>query len=225
MKNEFSEPSATTNVLFIERFPLLYFALDSVIKDKFPSFRTFVSSSDDALKEGGDFSCDIIVVGIIHEDDFEQNIRFLKKITRVSPKSKILFCEIGTPVYNHVPDYIREGLFGYVSFTSSLTELINCFNNLNAGIRYVNPEVLTWFVTKNKTQRVVPSHQVIPVGKPLLTERELDIAEQLLSGKRVSLIASESNRGISTISTIKKNILRKTNTNNLMELRSLMQSK
>lgn len=109
------------------------------------------------------------------------------------------------------PAVVREALkstiSGFLFKNISKAELKNALQKINMGLIYISPEITTQLVSARQNQT-----------NASLTEREMDVLEQIINEQPNKNIADKLRISERTVETHRKNIFRKTNTTNLVGL-------
>lgn len=109
------------------------------------------------------------------------------------------------------PAVVREALkstiSGFLFKNISKAELKNALQKINTGLIYISPEITTQLVSARQNQT-----------NASLTEREMDVLEQIINEQPNKNIADKLRISERTVETHRKNIFRKTNTTNLVGL-------
>lgn len=153
-----------------------------------------------------------IKVGNSPYNTMVKNIRKLKSSNK-SCKIILYDYQLST---NYIIAFFGEKINAYLPDNFDESELSECLISIESKRLYINNQIASQLLT------IKPLHG----GKKniRLTATETKVADFLVQGMRPSLIAKELDRKISTISTIKSNIFRKTNVNNIIDLRAVMDS-
>ena len=138
----------------------------------------------------------------------------IKKLRLLQETSKIVLYGYQQPILNII-GFFQEKINGYLPDNFTDSELRECMTALAANRIYINMEIAIELMI---TPRPVRSKK-----KSVLTLTETKVANLLVRGLSPSRIAKEMDRKISTISTIKSNILRKTQVSNVIDLAQVMQ--
>ena len=138
----------------------------------------------------------------------------IKKLRSLQEISKIVLYGYQQPILNII-GFFQEKINGYLPENFTDSELRECMTALAANRIYINMEIAIELMI---TPRPVRSKK-----KSVLTLTETKVANLLVRGLSPSHIAKEMDRKISTISTIKSNILRKTQVSNVIDLAQVMQ--
>lgn len=142
------------------------------------------------------------------------NIRMVQEILNLQPEIKILvFSSYDEQIY--ALRYLEAGAMGYLNKSTSMLELRDALERLQEGKRYMSDSVRDQYIeilTKSKTE--------VNKNNPLLTlsDRETDVAKQLIKGYGVVDVAKAMELNPSTVSTYKSRIFKKLNIKNIPEL-------
>jgi len=142
------------------------------------------------------------------------NIRMVQEILNLQPEIKILvFSSYDKQIY--ALRYIEAGAMGYLNKSTSMLELRDALERLKEGKKYMSDSVRDQYIeilTKSKTE--------VNKKNPLLTlsDRETDVAKQLIKGYGVVDVAKAMDLNPSTVSTYKSRIFKKLNIKNIPEL-------
>lgn len=142
------------------------------------------------------------------------NIRMVQEILNLQPEIKILvFSSYDEQIY--ALRYLEAGAMGYLNKSTSMLELRDALERLKEGKRYMSDSVRDQYIeilTKSRTEANKKN--------PLLTlsDRETDVAKQLIKGYGVVDVAKAMELNPSTVSTYKSRIFKKLNIKNIPEL-------
>jgi DNA-binding NarL/FixJ family response regulator len=123
-------------------------------------------------------------------------------------------------VYDHTSNprtliaCLQKGINGYLSNKSATDELFSCIDLVLDGKRSFDNETLLDLVLKNEATNAPAKGK----HKLNLTPNETKIAGMLAEGLKISVIAKNLGKSISTISTIKANIFKKLHVENVISL-------
>jgi DNA-binding NarL/FixJ family response regulator len=161
-------------------------------------------------RQAGSSTCYMICVRNMSDNAIISNI---KKLRLLQETCKIVLYGYQQAILNII-GFFREKINGYLPDNFTDGELRECIAALAANRIYINMEIAIELMI---TPRPVRSRK-----KSVLTLTETKVANLLVRGLSPSHIAKEMDRKISTISTIKSNILRKTQVSNVIDLAHLM---
>jgi len=148
---------------------------------------------------------DIVIMDInmLHVSGVEAT----EEITRMLPSVKVL----GVSAFA-VPKYARQmilaGAKGYVTKNSSKEELINAIMQVHSGKKYICEEI------KELLSEEAFSEEKPAVSADALTDRELEVIEEIKRGLSSREIAMAMNISMKTVEVHRHNILKKLNMRN-----------
>ena len=204
------------NIVLIDKHPILRTGLAFFLKDHFNEATILESDSVTTFHESyRDQKPDLIILGI-SQDSTGNNLSFINIVKKKYPKASIVLYDEkpGTSMVFH---YLKAGIKGYLSKQNNLTELIDCISDVLKGRRYICNEVLEIILNGNFVEKNTSMDENMS-----LTSREYEIAQYLSQGMKTSLIAQTLGRKMSTISTIKTNIFKKLDVDNILKLREVL---
>ena len=137
------------------------------------------------------------------------SIELIGRIDSIKAGSQILIFSMN-PTVPFEKIYLKLGVKGYLTKTSSPDEIIKAIHMVVAGNTYRSPTKETDAITRGFTN---PFDSLSP--------REFEIMRYLLHGERLKEIYRQSRLAASTISTYKARIHNKLGTKNIMELIAL----
>lgn len=191
------------NILIYDKFPIVRNAIMYIIENNFPNTKITIAKSIE----------DIFLLGFKQEfnilfGDFDLEIRdidiLLKKIKFLNPKLKIIFF---SDKYSNLNSY-DQVLF--LNKNSSLKNILNFFEtNLNLSIN------------SEKSLKCSESNNKLIEQFSTLSNREIQCAILMLNGYSLIQISRILSLALTTISTYKTRILKKTDAKNLIELTML----
>jgi DNA-binding NarL/FixJ family response regulator len=156
---------------------------------------------------------DIVIMDInmLHVSGVEAT----EEITRTLPSVKV----IGVSAFA-VPKYARQmilaGAKGYVTKNSSKEELINAIMQVQSGKKYICEEI------KELLSEETFSEEKTTVNADSLTDRELEVIEEIKRGLSSREIAMSMNISMKTVEVHRHNILKKLNMRNSAALINFM---
>ena len=191
------------NILIYDKFPIVRNAIMYIIENNFPNTKITIAKSIE----------DIFLLGFKQEfnilfGDFDLEIRdidiLLKKIKFLNPKLKIIFF---SDKYSNLNSY-DQVLF--LNKNSSLKNIRDFFEiNLNLSIN------------SEKSLKCSESNNKLIEQFSTLSNREIQCAILMLNGYSLIQISRILSLALTTISTYKTRILKKTDAKNLIELTML----
>lgn len=199
-------------ILVIDKFPLIRIGLTIAIHNHFSNCEVEQFESFDVFQQSKiKFKPDLIIQGFPKERS--SNLKIIARVKAFYPK-------VGLIIYDEQPtsslliEYLQAGANAYLVKEGSIEELITCITDVAQGKRFINNEALIEAVlNKSFVLEGVALRQ-----KSFLTAHEYEIANYLREGMKTSWIAQKLGRKSSTISTIKANIFKKLEVDNIIKL-------
>jgi DNA-binding NarL/FixJ family response regulator len=199
----------------IEHYPIITRGLFSIIQEFMIDWEiTMASSIDDFPNVENNSDPDLIIYGV----EGCMNLIAIQNIISIQRRfagSRIILID-RQQNGEMLRLYFRNGVFGYLTSSSSPEEIKECILKVLAGFKYI-PMDLVQFLLNHEGRVNKPS-------KKALTIREREIVTLLLMGKGTTLIAHELGLKPSTVSTMKKNVFTKMNVSGILQLRSAMKN-
>lgn len=137
----------------------------------------------------------------------EDGLTLVRKVIRKYPDTKILVLSMHDEAHL-VKEILKEGIHGYLIKKDSHNELINAIYTIKSGKTYLSSDVNKILI------RGLNGHE----EQRLLTDREREILKLISREFTNRQIAEELFISERTVETHRKNIFRKTGTNNLVGL-------
>ncbi len=137
----------------------------------------------------------------------EDGLTLVRKVRRKYPKTKILVLSMHDEAHL-VKEILKEGIEGYLIKKDSHNELINAIYTIKSGKTYLSSDVNKILIKGLNGQE----------EQRLLTDREREILKLISREMTNKQIAEELFISERTVETHRKNIFRKTGTNNLVGL-------
>ena len=198
-------------ILIFDIFYVICIALQSIIKSKYPKYEVYITSDFKTLKELlNKNEYNILIIDIFNSEII--NTSCFKELKKKHPKMKnILFTENKNEII--LTKCMKDGIDIYLHKSSDEQKIINAIHLLIEVKKYFTKNV------KIKPQQNSNS-KIDKKNKQLLklSSREIQIASLILNGKNITSISEILNISKSTVSTFKKRIFLKTNSNNIIDL-------
>ena len=137
-------------------------------------------------------------------------LEVLKVIKTEKPDTKVLILSI-YPEDQYALRVLRAGAWGYLNKESAPEELISAVNKVASGKKYISEYLVEKFAEDASGDLEKPLHDS-------LTEREMEVMQQILKGKQLKEIADYLNISIKTVSTYKSRILTKLKVDNIVDI-------
>lgn len=214
------------NILLTNTFPALEPGLKSMLSQSRMGKVNILDTDLAAILKGGlNYGDDTTVFLVL-----DPSAVVFKKVQAVSlvrkklPACRIIVFEIDTKMNDeNIIQYIRAGASGFLNLESSAGDFADCLSEVREGRHYISFKVVDSIIRRLMDVTAEPDASgKNPKERIRLTNAEWEVAEFLMEGKSNSWISETTGRHRSTISTIKKRIMGKTKTTNILELRKLL---
>ena len=195
-----------TRILVAAPNGLLRYGLSSLLNEEFRAAVTETGSAEEALSMLGEGTWKLFVLDPALPEIGWQEI--LTKASSIQPHVPVL-------VFASHPDTqtarraLRIGAMGYVSKKAGLAELKFAIQTLLERNRYVSADALEPTDWRSAVEVSV---------QELLSQREFDVLQGLLSGKSISNISQDFSISVKSVSTYRARILTKLGVENNMAL-------
>lgn len=194
-------PKIKKSVLLVDSQILFLELLTPVLEREFPDY-TFITAS--TIKEARPLlehhAFDLLITDISGLES--TGLAMILEAREESPNTRaiILAGEVST-FWAHRA--IREGVLGFITKASPVSELVCAIQSVLEGRKYLSPEIAQAFM-----QYISFSQNGDPMNQ--LSRRELEIFVQIGHGRSLKLIAKELGLSARTVAVHKHNIARKT---------------
>ncbi|WP_254561105.1 response regulator [Dyadobacter diqingensis] len=204
-----------TNVLIIDRHPILRKGLSLFLKEHFRKITILEANTLTTFEEIYlNQKVDLLIIGINQNPGFEGVHEVIELRKRFAETALIIYDE--NPKATLILEYLKTGIDGYLGKQNGLEELLECINYVTNGNRYLSNSLLAVMLNGYEEKIVAPEKTRVT-----LTSREYKIAKLLSQGMKTSKIAEMLNRKSSTISTVKKTIFKKLGVENVVQLKEI----
>jgi DNA-binding NarL/FixJ family response regulator len=207
-------------ILILHRYSLIRQGLRLTAEALFPDSQIY--DVDEILRKSDfdhNLKPDLIILGIAPFEQAE-GLRVIQTLQIYYPTAKIVVFD-NIVNKESLTSYFKNGISGYLSTNSSTDEFSTCMGTVQSGNKYIDSNSLIDIATNQFVkERVLKTNT--QERKKTLTANEEMIALHMASGLKMSEISRKLNRKISTISTIKSNIFRKLNVNNVIALAAVL---
>lgn len=205
LKNEYS-------ILIFDEYEILRKALENILKRNFPQSIAFVSESIDDVKEiVKAMSFDLVIIDISHNGMNEFSV--LKKIKALNPQIKVLVFSFITDE-NYKLRCFKNGASGIINKNCKEENICQAINVLLNGGSFFSKDVKLKLMVRKKNKK----HKSVSDDLHTLSAREFELANMLVLGNTNLDISKKLKIATSTVSTYKKRIFLKTNTENVIQL-------
>lgn len=199
----------------IDRNAILRAGLRAIFANNFPEMLVLDSESVDSFyKQHRDLQPNVVIFAQQSDTDIKREI--LKFKNYYKPDAIIVYDAIFD--VKVIREYFKIGVVGCLSTKTTVAELIKCIQDVLDGKRFIGQDFQALILTEYFSEQKKPQAR----HRSILSAREHEIAIYLSDGHKTSWIARELERKPSTISTIKKNIFKKLQINNIIDLRNFV---
>lgn len=166
------------------------------------------SSGEEAVKLGRELKPNVVLMDV--KMPGIGGLEATRKLIRSDPDVKVL---VVTTYDNDVyPSRLLQiGAAGYLTKGSSMDEMIKAIRAVNAGQRYISPEIASKLAFRHVTDK-----EESPVE--MLSERELQVMLMITKGMKVQDIAEKLHLSPKTVNSYRYRIFEKLNIKNDVEL-------
>jgi two-component system, NarL family, invasion response regulator UvrY len=137
-------------------------------------------------------------------------IELIRQIKNEKPKLRILILSMHSES-QYAVRALKAGASGYLTKDGAADQLVAAIRRIAAGGAYVTPEVAERLALDIERPGDAPPHT-------LLSDREFQVFQAIVSGKSVTAIADELSLSVKTVSTHKTRIMEKMGISNSVEL-------
>lgn len=204
-------------VAIIEDSTIFRIGLKVLLERRYEEIKVLEASNGEGYEERlVEFGPDLILLGTPAEEKIDGFV-LVGKFKKLFPSAPVIvFDALGD--YNHAIRFIKGQANGYLSKIDSEEELWACIDAVMNGKNYVCQgiqESILDFLTMDQSYTKVYKK---------LSQREFEIANQIIEGVKTSVIADKLGLKSSTVSTIKSKVYVKLGVTNAIELREKMRA-
>jgi two-component system, NarL family, invasion response regulator UvrY len=196
------------NILVADDHAIVRRGLIGLLQEGYPSVSVFEAmNSSEAIDVARKQPLDVILLDISMPG--RNGIETLKQLRVDGVKTPILMLSMH-PEGQYAIRCLKAGASGFINKETATEELLGAIQKVLSGKKYITPAVAEKL-----------AENVEAGGRPLhetLSDREMQVLQQIASGKTVSEIADEISLSVNTISTYRSRILEKLQLNNNSEL-------
>lgn len=198
------------NILIVDDHFIVRSGMTLLLEKQLDNVVVFEANDfQEALVECSEHSFDLVILDINLPDGKKcymiDDLRELQKELKI-----LIFSAYEEDIYAF--RYIQAGANGYLNKLSDSDTIVKAVKTVLEGGKYISIDIMDKFIAHSQHKR--------ESGNPLeeLTQREFEIAELLVKGYGNLEISNELGIKMTTVSTHKLNILKKTHITNIMEL-------
>lgn len=183
--------------------------LKDLLREEFPRAEFLEAvNSQEAISVVASHDIDVVLLDISMPG--RNGMETLKQMRALGVKAPILMLSMHSED-QYAVRALRAGASGFINKESANEELLSAVNRVLQGKRYITPAVAEKLADGVSKPEVNLLHES-------LSDREMQVLQQIASGKTVSEIASEISLSVNTVSTYRTRILEKLMLNNNAEL-------
>jgi DNA-binding NarL/FixJ family response regulator len=198
------------NILIVDDHFIVRSGMTLLLEKELDNVEVFEANDfQEALVECSEHSFDLVILDINLPDG--KKCYMIDDLRELQKELKILvFSAYEEDIYAF--RYIQAGANGYLNKLSDSDTIVKAVKTVLEGGKYISIDIMDKFIAHSQHKR--------ESGNPLeeLTQREFEIAELLVKGYGNLEISNELGIKMTTVSTHKLNILKKTHITNIMEL-------
>lgn len=195
-------------ILIADDHAIVRKGLIELLHEAFSDLQVFEAvNSQQAIDTVQEQSLDVILLDISMPG--RNGIETLKQIRALGMKTPVLMLSMH-PEDQYAIRSLKAGASGFINKESATEELLVAIQKVLGGKKYIT-ESLAERLAEVGEQGARPSHE-------FLSDREMQVLQQIASGKTVSEIAEELSLSVNTISTYRTRLLEKLALGNNAEL-------
>lgn len=198
-------------VLFAEDHSIVIRGMKILFEREFNGYKLdVVHNSTDLMNSLKTNEYELAIIDLHLEDG--DTLHLITAILNLYPELNVLVFS-GNPEELYAQKLYNEGVKGYLSKQTNDEEIVFALKQLLEGKRYMSENFKKFLLTKNTST-------ASPFDK--LTQREMEVLNLMVQGKRPFQICQELNLQASTVATYKVKLFAKLQVSNILELSQLM---
>jgi two-component system invasion response regulator UvrY len=195
-------------ILIADDHAIVRKGLIELLKETYDSLHVFEAiNSQQTIDLATSEAMDVILLDISMPG--RSGIETLKQLRSLGVKTPILMLSMH-PEDQYAIRSLKAGASGFINKESATEELLIAIQRIISGKKYITESVAEKLAEGMDTG-FKPGHEN-------LSDREMQVLQQLASGKTVSEVANELSLSVNTISTYRTRLLEKLSLNNNAEL-------
>jgi two-component system, NarL family, invasion response regulator UvrY len=197
------------NVLIADDHAIVRKGLIQLLREGYPDVSIFeATNSNDAIEAANKSAMDVILLDISMPG--RNGIETLKQLRTDGVKAPVLMLSMH-PEGQYAIRCLKAGASGFINKETATEELLGAVKKVLAGKKYITASVA------EKLAESMSEHSAKPLHESL-SDREMQVLQQIALGKTVSEIADEISLSVNTISTYRSRILEKLQLSNNSEI-------
>lgn len=202
----------------IDKYPVALKGMRVVVQEHFQEARLLSATSASNLKSViGSDELDVLIIGY---DQFSKSswLSIVIEVRKFCPNVPIILIDESYQP-GKIELYFKAGIMGNLLRRCPEEELVGAVRSVLIGKRYISHELHRSVLTESAYQDCDQVGTTVPARIRLgLTAREAEIAYYLTQGMQTKAIANLTKTTSSTISAIKRRVLKKMKSDNVIEL-------
>jgi Response regulator containing a CheY-like receiver domain and an HTH DNA-binding domain len=197
------------NVLIADDHAIVRKGLIQLLSEGFPDIEVIEAvNSADVISAIRSQDLDIILMDISMPG--RNGIETLKQIRLEGVRTPVLMLSMH-PEDQYALRSLKAGASGFINKESATIELLAAVKKVLGGGKYISPSVAEKLADAVSEKGSLPGHEN-------LSDREMEVLQQIATGKTVSEIAEYLSLSVNTISTYRTRLLEKLRLNNNAEI-------
>lgn len=201
-------------VLFAEDHSIVIRGMKMIFEREFKNYELeIVHNTTDLMNQLKNNEYELAIIDLHLEDG--DTLHLITTILNLYSGLNVLIFS-GNPEELYAQKLYKEGVKGYLSKQTSDDEIIFALKQLLEGKRYMSEGFKKFLLTKSDPNNTNPFER--------LSQREMEVLNLMVKGKRPGEICQELNLQPSTVATYKLKLYAKLNVKNILEITQLMRN-
>lgn len=198
--------------------------LEVMLRREFDGIELHISDSLSELTRLARPRPDLVMISLSARHSPKDFLGKIEAVARAFPKAGLIVIEeeYHGLVRAILPRVFEKGALGFLTRDYDPATVVECVKTVLRKKEFLPDELLKSFFDNSVEEAKDTTNRPNKKRRRGLTETEIEVARMLSEGESVSVIAAKTGRQVSTVSTIKRNILKKTNTQNTVMLYQLL---
>ena len=197
------------NILIADHHAIVRKGLIQLLSEGLPDIAVFEAvNSGEVMSHIRNNQLDVILMDISMPG--RNGIETLKQIRHEGIRTPVLMLSMH-PEDQYAVRSLKAGASGFINKESATVELLAAVKKVLDGGRYISPSVAEKLAEAVSEKGSLPGHEH-------LSDREMEVLQQIATGKTVSEIAQHLSLSVNTISTYRTRLLDKLHLSNNAEI-------
>lgn len=197
------------NILIADDHAIVRKGLIQLLSEGFPGVTIFEAlNSAEVMTQIRNNQLDVILMDISMPG--RNGIETLKQIRLEGIRTPVLMLSMH-PEDQYALRSLKAGASGFINKESATTELLAAVKKVIAGGKYISPSLAEKLADAVSDKNTLSGHEN-------LSDREMEVLQQIATGKTVSEIADHLSLSVNTISTYRTRLLEKLHLSNNAEI-------